>query len=223
MWSSPPTDHCDRPKPPKFSLVDLPAELLAVFRRHPDAKARFEAFGEKHQREYVTYVAEAKKPETRLNRADRVVMMLTGKKLATVYKPKTIPEVFGLRSDHRIRVVNPPADYEEIMSGYHFEHPVKSSKTQIDVAHLFVNSQAELESWLPRLRNQLIHNGMIWVSWPKMSAGTKTDVNETSIRRFAEDIELVDVKVCAVSDYWSGLKLVIPVAKRKDTTRPADS
>jgi hypothetical protein len=196
--------------------VELPAELQAVFRRHPDAKAKFEAFGEKHQRQYVTYVAEAKKPETRLNRADRVVMMLTGKKLATVYKPKTIPEVFGLKPDHRVRIVNPPPDYDKIMDGYVFQHPVKTDKSRIDVAHVFVNHQAELESWLPRLRQQLVDNGMIWVSWPKMSSGTKTDVNETSIRRFAADIDLVDVKVCAVSDYWSGLKLVIPIARRGD-------
>jgi len=196
--------------------VELPAELEAVFRRHPDAKAKFEGFGEKHQREYVTYVAEAKKPETRLNRADRVVMMLTGKKLATVYKPKTIPEVFGLKPDHRVRVINSPADYDKIMGGYVFQHPVKTDKTRIHVAHVFVNRQAELESWLPRLRQQLVDNGMIWVSWPKMSSGTKTDVNETSIRRFAGDIGLVDVKVCAVSAYWSGLKLVIPIARRGD-------
>jgi hypothetical protein len=100
------------------------------------------------------------------------------------------------------------------MGGYVFEHPVKTDKARIDVAHVFVSGQAELEGWLPRLRRQLVDNGMIWVSWPKMSAGTKTDVNETSIRRFATDIGLVDVKVCAVSDYWSGLKLVIPIAHR---------
>lgn len=195
--------------------MELPAELEAVFRRHPDAKAKFEAFGEKHQREYVTYVAEAKKPETRLNRADRVVMMLTGKKLATVYKPKTIPEVFGLKPDHRVRIVNPPADYDEIMGGYVFQHPVITDRSRIDVGHLFVNHQAELVTWLPRLRQQLVDHGMIWVSWPKMSSGTKTDVNETSIRRFAGDIGLVDVKVCAVSAYWSGLKLVIPITRRR--------
>jgi hypothetical protein len=194
--------------------MELPAELEAVFRRHPDAKAKFESYGSKHQSEYVQYVAEAKKAETRLKRADRVVMMLTGKKLTTVYQPKTIPEVFGLRPDHRVRVIDPPHNYDEIMSGYQFDHLVKGDKAPVDVVHLFVDSQDKLEKRLPTLRAQLVDNGMIWVSWPKMSSGIKTDINETSIRAFATDIGLVDVKVCAVSDIYSGLKLVIPVALR---------
>lgn len=200
-----------------MSSGDLPAELKAVFRRHPDAKAKFEGYGEKHRREYIDYVAGAKKPETRLKRADRVVMMLTGKKLSTVYQPKTIPEVFGLKPEHRVRIVNPPSDYDEIMSGYRFGHLVEDD--HFDMAHVFVESQGEMERRLIELRAQMVPNGTIWVSWPKMSSGVKTDVNETSIRRFALDIDLVDVKVCAVSDLWSGLKLVIPVAKRESVAK----
>lgn len=194
--------------------MDLPTELKAVFRRHPDAKAKFDGYGFNHQRKYIDYVAEAKKPETRLKRADRVVMMLTGKKLATFYQPKTIPEVFGLKPEQRVRIINPPADYDQIMSDYQFEHLVENDNSPIDVAHLFVNSQAELARWLPLLRQQLVDNGMIWVSWLKRVSGIKTDVNETSIRAFALDIGLVDVKVCALSDIWSGLKLVIPLKQR---------
>jgi len=194
--------------------MDLPPELRSVFRRHPDAKTKFDGYGPKHQQEYVAYVAEAKKPETRLRRADRVVMMLTGKKLTTVYQPKTIPQVFGLKPDHRVRLINPPANYDEIMSGFQFEHLIKGGRSPVDVIHLFVDNQATLEESLPALRDQLVDNGMIWVSWPKMSSGIKTDVNETSIREFATDIGLVDVKVCAVSEVYSGLKLVIPIARR---------
>lgn len=123
-----------------------------------------------------------------------------------------LSDVFGLKSDMKTRVVNAPNNYKRIMGGWKFEHPTESG--QIDFAHLFVSSQAELHSRLPELHKQLVTNGMIWVSWPKKSSGVKTDVNENHIRDFAIEIGLVDVKVCAVSEIWSGLKLVIPVAKR---------
>lgn len=192
--------------------MDLPLELVAVFRRHPDARAKFDGYSPSHQREYIKYVAEAKKPKTRLVRADRVVMMLTGKNLATVYQPKTIPEVFGLKPDMKTKVVNQPDDYDRIMGGWRFEHATEGGK--IDFAHLFVRTQDDLHTWLPKLRDQLVANGMIWVSWLKKSSGIHTDVTEAEVRDFAIDIGLVDIKVCAVSSIWSGLKLVIPVAKR---------
>lgn len=65
-------------------------------------------------------------------------MMLTGKKLTTVYRPKTIPEVFGIKPEHRVRVVNAPPNDDKIMSGYPFEKRVSSSRGQIDMAHVFV-------------------------------------------------------------------------------------
>ncbi len=128
--------------------------------------------------------------------------------------PKTIPEVFGLKPDMTTRVINAPDNYAEIMSGWQF----KISAGKLDFAHLFVQNQATLHRQLPKLKGQLKPNGMIWVSWLKKSAvqrsGIKTDVNENDIRNFAPEIGLVDIKVCAVSDIWSGLKLVIPVKDR---------
>ena len=112
----------------------------------------------------------------------------------------------------KTRVVNQPEDYSQIMNGWKFEHGSASDK--IDFAHLFVRSQKDLHSWLPKLRDQLVPNGMIWVSWLKKSSNVPTDVGENDVRTFAIEIGLVDIKVCAVSDIWSGLKLVIPVAKR---------
>lgn len=63
------------------------------------------------------------------------------------------------------------------------------------------------------MKKRMHPNGMIWISWPKKSSGVPTDLDENKIRDFA--LALVDIKVCAVDDVWSGLKLVIPVAKRK--------
>jgi hypothetical protein len=62
---------------------------------------------------------------------------------------------------------------------------------------------------------------MVWISWPKKSSGWKTDVTEDTIRESALANDLVDVKVCAVDDTWSGLKLVVPVASRAKKTRAA--
>ena len=73
-----------------------------------------------------------------------------------------------------------------------------------------------MEQQLILLKNELDPNGMIWVSWPKKTAKVKTDITEDTIRNHALSIGLVDIKVCAVDETWSGLKLVIPVKDRKE-------
>jgi len=75
--------------------------------------------------------------------------------------------------------------------------------------HLFATSRATLAKWLDRLRTTLTPDGVIWVSWPKRASGVTTDITEDVIREVALPQGFVDVKVCAVDDTWSGLKLVI--------------
>ena len=84
----------------------------------------------------------------------------------------------------------------------------------IDAAHVFVTLREVLESELSRLRPLLARDGFIWVSWPKKAAKVPTDITEDSIRDVALPLGLVDVKVCAVDDIWSGLKLVIRKSER---------
>jgi hypothetical protein len=79
----------------------------------------------------------------------------------------------------------------------------------IDAAHLFVTSRAELQARLRALLPLLDRAGMIWVSWPKKASRVPTDITENVIRDVALPMQLVDVKVCAVDEIWSGLKLVI--------------
>jgi len=85
----------------------------------------------------------------------------------------------------------------------------------LDVVHLFTRQRDVLNAGLPVLRALLRPTGMIWVSWPKKASKEPTDMTEDVIRDLALSIDLVDVKVCAVDQIWSGLKLVIPVAKRR--------
>jgi hypothetical protein len=82
----------------------------------------------------------------------------------------------------------------------------------IDAAHVFVTERAVLEARLTSLRNQIAPDGQIWVSWPKKAAKVPTDITEDTIRELCLPLGLVDTKVCAVDEVWSGLKLVI----RKD-------
>jgi hypothetical protein len=84
----------------------------------------------------------------------------------------------------------------------------------LDFIHFFTKSKSDLEKALPGMRASLVANGMIWVSWPKGTSKVPTDLNENIVRELALKNKLVDVKVAAVDDVWSGLKLVIRVKDR---------
>jgi len=84
----------------------------------------------------------------------------------------------------------------------------------LDFVVIFVKSQAELRQQFPRFARQLAPAGMLWVSWPKKSSGVTTDVAEDDVRGIGLQAGLVDVKVCAVNEIWSGLKFVIRVKDR---------
>ncbi|MEG3148061.1 hypothetical protein U1839_25720 [Sphingomonas sp. RT2P30] len=84
----------------------------------------------------------------------------------------------------------------------------------LDLAHVFVTTRAGLERHIALLRDRLAADGMIWVSWPKKASKVPTDITEDVVRAVALPTGLVDVKVCAVDEIWSGLKLVIRKALR---------
>lgn len=83
-----------------------------------------------------------------------------------------------------------------------------------DYAHVFTADRKAFEAMLPALRAALAPDGALWISWPKKSSGVPSTLDENLIRAAALGGGLVDVKVCAVSEVWSGLKLVIPVKDR---------
>jgi hypothetical protein len=85
----------------------------------------------------------------------------------------------------------------------------------LDFIHCFHKDRKEFEKPLPRLKKALAPDGMIWVSWPKTASKVATDVTEKVVRDYALKTGLVDIKVCAVDEVWSGLKFVIPVKDRK--------
>ncbi|HSI17139.1 MAG TPA: DUF3052 family protein [Sphingomonas sp.] len=83
-----------------------------------------------------------------------------------------------------------------------------------DAAHIFVTARTDLERYIGLLRERLAPDGMLWVSWPKKASKVPTDITEDTIRAVALPTGLVDVKVCAVDEIWSGLKLVVRKALR---------
>ena len=83
------------------------------------------------------------------------------------------------------------------------------AKSEMEFVHLFATSASQLKSKLESVRKRIVPAGVIWVSWPKKSSGVTSDITEDTIRDEALPMGLVDVKVCAVDEVWSGLKLVI--------------
>ena len=87
-------------------------------------------------------------------------------------------------------------------------------KSDIEFVHLFATSTSELKAKVKSYRSKILPDGVIWVSWPKKSSGVKTDITEDTIREVALPMGLVDIKVCAVDEVWSGLELVIRKERR---------
>ena len=117
----------------------------------------------------------------------------------------------GLKPGFSVYAHKAPLDYQEML-GLEKLVPVRWLKRPLEgvnVVHAFFKDLAELRKLIPQYRQKLAPDGMIWVSWPKKSSGMASDITEQSVRDVALPTGLVDVKVCAVDETWSGLKLVI--------------
>jgi hypothetical protein len=120
-----------------------------------------------------------------------------------------------MKPGYVIKLVNQPEYYFSLFSDFpedvRISHDAKEKKNLI---HYFTRNKEELELRLADLRKELHPEGILWVSWPKKASKVVTDITEDVIRDLALKIGLVDIKVCAVDEIWSGLKLVIPVKDR---------
>ena len=137
------------------------------------------------------------------------------------YSAKPLPDKLGYREGAAIAFVALPDELSELPGTVDFGKVAKRQDwtrpmgpQPFDIIHAFTKSRAELAAGLPRLRRALNPDGMIWVSWPKQAAKVPTDVTEDVVRAEALKLDLVDVKVAAIDNTWSGLKLVIRVEKR---------
>ena len=126
------------------------------------------------------------------------------------YSATPLIKKLGLQSGMKLYLVNAPADYYEWIAPVPENINIVSRMTAgLDLVHVFSMDAAQLTKILQQTRNRLKPDGMIWVSWPKKAAKVATDITEDTIRTIALPMGLVDIKVCAVTEVWSGLKLVI--------------
>ena len=130
---------------------------------------------------------------------------------AAGYSGTPLAKKLGIKSGGRVCTIAAPAGYERWLAPLPADVTVNSklTKTGCEIVHLFVRSLAELERDLPKARQAIVPDGAIWVSWPKKTSGIPSDVSEELVRTRALKTDLVDIKVCAVTEIWSGLKLVI--------------
>ena len=130
------------------------------------------------------------------------------------YSGTPLAKKLGIKPGFLLKLINEPAHYFELFSDMPGDIVVSKATKDIDFIHCFTATLSDLEKQIPKLRKQIKPNGTIWISWYKKSAKIPTDVTEDLIRDIALANGLVDVKVCAVDEQWSGLKLVIPVKDR---------
>jgi hypothetical protein len=128
---------------------------------------------------------------------------------------KSLVQKLGIKPGFCIFVDGLGAPYRDIVG----ELPdgvtiAKTVKAPLDMVHLFAAEAKGLAAKLRSARKAIAPDGMIWASWPKQASGVPTDVTEALVRETALANGLVDIKICAVNDVWSGLKLVIPVKDR---------
>ena len=130
--------------------------------------------------------------------------------MTTGYSGTPLAKKLGIKEGFIVFSVNPPDDFVELLA------PLPESVTiltrpheEIDLIHLFTNSRDELFADLAKCVRLIKQNGSIWVSWYKKAAKLPTDITEDTVREAAFPLGLVDIKVCAVDEKWSGLKLVI--------------
>ncbi|MEJ7622607.1 MAG: DUF3052 family protein [Pyrinomonadaceae bacterium] len=130
--------------------------------------------------------------------------------MATGYSDTPLVTKLGIKSGYTVLTLNAPDGYSSLLGDpYDIKIIADMPAGRPDLIHLFTNSRDELFSKLSDLRNVIRADGAIWVSWYKKAAKLPTEITEDTIRDAALPLGLVDIKVCAVDNKWSGLKLVI--------------
>jgi hypothetical protein len=136
------------------------------------------------------------------------------------YSGTPLSQKLGIKPGLTVVTINTPIDYCRLLGttpeGVTFSDRLKPESSFV---HLFIKNHSELEKELSILRKKIPDTGTVWISWPKKSADVPTDVTEDVIRAVALPLGFVDVKVCAIDETWSGLKLMVRRTNRKQPVR----
>jgi len=132
------------------------------------------------------------------------------------YSSTPLVQKLGIKEGMTLAVLDPPENYWELLVGLPEDLTIADGDgSGLDFLHVFVREKADLETRLRELGRRIAQNGMIWVSWPKKASGVETDLSGDVVRQAGISAGLVDVKVCAVDEIWSGLKFMIPRNRRR--------
>lgn len=133
---------------------------------------------------------------------------------AAGYSGKSLIQKLGLKDGAKAIVINPPVNYAKLTDGAAIgQRNAAPAAGEFDFIHLFVQDTATLARKLVKLEPRMAEGAMLWVSWPKKTSKLFVDLTEDGIRELCLPMGLVDVKVCAVDNDWSGLKLMRRKAK----------
>ena len=136
------------------------------------------------------------------------------------YSGKLLTQKLGIKPGFCIFVDGAPSAYGDIVGTLPDDVKIMAGlKAPLDMVHMFATQAGGLADKLRGYRAAIAQNGMIWVSWPKKSSGIISDLSEVVVRNTALPLGLVDIKVCAIDDIWSGLKFVIPKDQRNSNQR----
>jgi hypothetical protein len=136
------------------------------------------------------------------------------------YSGKSVVQKLGIKPGFRIFSVGAPAAYADIVGPLPADVTMaRAAKAPLDMVHVFAIEAKGLAARLRDYRAAIAPDGMIWVSWPKKSSGVATDLTDVVVRDTALPLGLVDIKVCAIDDVWSGLKFVIPKNQRTKASK----
>jgi hypothetical protein len=128
------------------------------------------------------------------------------------YSGTPLPAKLGIGEGDEVALIGAPERFEDVLGelpGVSSLHTDLAEDARYDVIVVFVTRRAELEDDLPRLRARMAPACGLWIAWPKRSSGVQTDVTDHVIREIALPTGLVDNKVCAIDETWTGLRLVI--------------
>jgi len=131
------------------------------------------------------------------------------------YSATPLPQKLGIKNGYRVCLVHPPSEVRAELRHSLDECELGQQGDPLDFVLLFTKSRAELSREFSRMAKRLLPAGMLWVCWPKKSSGVATDLDENHVRDVGLNAGLVDVKVCAVTEVWSGLKFVTRLIDRK--------
>jgi hypothetical protein len=135
------------------------------------------------------------------------------------YSGTPLAKKLGIKPGTKLFLVSAPGHYDELLAPLPDDVKRVRNIDAADIAHFFVTARTRLDKELRAAVTKMKQDAAIWISWPKKSAKVATDITEDTVREVALPLGLVDIKVCAVDEIWSGLKLVIRKELRKTPGR----